>query len=329
MTITGQFFDGDSAAGHEVTITFSESFLTVQYLQNGFRKENSFRMTDLSVQKDGKTTILTFKNQTIILSAEVWKKYGTSPAENYSKLLIPGAMGFTLILSFLFFHDPIIEAAGRLVPDSMFREAEKEISDSYGKRNCLTAEQNRIIESVFLRLGKNRDEFTFYLVADPISNAFAVPGNAIVFHDSLLRELNSMEAFTGILAHEIAHLERDHLRKKVVKNLLFKWVWFAALGGDNARVIQTILAGRYDQAEEREADEVAARTLREAAIDPSGVRDYFANQGKKENAIAKYLVFTHPYYGDRVKTFAPAKMKYAPMSKADWSILKKGCQSNL
>lgn len=330
MTVKARFFDGETPREHEVTVTSSAGFLSINYPKNGFRKENSFRISDLTSQKDGQETILTYEGKTLIVPNAFWLSIAPTKKENWKKLALPAGFAFTFFVSFFLWHNEIVEGLSTLVPESLFTNAAAEIQKDYSKKNCLNEAQEKVIESIFMKLGKNRDEFTFYLIPSPEKNAFAMPGKIIVFHDAILKDLTSLEAFTGILAHEIAHIEKDHIRKQVVKSLLFKWAGFAVFGsGDSGAVITSILGGKYNQAEEQEADKLAALNLSEAGIDPTGVQKFFARGEKEEDSITKYLVLSHPDYADRVKTFAPEKRKYQAMNQDDWKILKKGCYSNL
>ncbi|MES2527706.1 MAG: M48 family metallopeptidase [Bdellovibrionota bacterium] len=327
--IKARFFDGETPREHEAEVIRSASYLSVNYLENGFRKEHSFRISDLHPQKDGSEFILTFEGKTIMVPAAFWKEIAPTHSDRWKKLAIPAGLALTVFVSFFLWHDQIVESLASQLPDVIFKSAEEDIRKDMGKKNCLNAEQEKIIESIFMKLGKNRDEFTFFLIPSPEVNAFAMPGKIIVFHDSLLKELTSIEAFTGVLAHEIAHVEKDHIRKQVVKSLFFQYASFAVFGSDGGGMITSLLGGKYNQSEEKEADALAAKDLQHAEINPAGVQAFFAEKGKKEDVFTKYLALSHPDYADRVKTFAPVKKTYPAMSKKDWEILKKGCHSNL
>lgn len=328
MSFKGRFFDGESPREHEVTVNYSGSFLSVNYLENGFRKEQSFRISELAVQRDGEEVILTHGPATLIIQKDQWRKIGPPHAHHFGMFLIPASLVLFFALMIFQWHDSLLRGLTELVPESLLASAEKEVKEEFGKKNCLTVEQEQIIESIFLRLGKNRDEFTIYLIPSPVKNAFAMPGKVIVFHDALVKDLSSLEAFTGILAHEVAHIEKDHLKRQIVKTLITKWMIFAVFG-DGGAIVESVVAGKYNQMEEIEADEEAAKDLHRAKIDPLPVGKFFEKGKEEEDILTKYLVFSHPSYEERVKTFSRKGKDYEPMNKSDWEILKKGCQSNL
>ncbi len=330
MIHKARFFDGESPREHEVTVASSGSFLSISYEQNGFRKEQSFRISDLDAETDGDDVVIAHEGKTIIMPKAVWKKMGPRHQKNWKDFIIPGSIALSIFFSLFFWHDQIIESLSKIVPQKMMDQAANSVKEEYSRKNCLNKKQEEVIESVFMRLGKNKDEYTLYLIASTEENAFAMPGNIIIFHDAILKKLDSLEAFAGILAHEVSHLDKKHLERKVVKSLLFQWASFAIFGGaDGGALVSAIIEGKYNQSEEKEADVLAARILREAEINPSGTQNFFSAGEKKEDVFTKYLVLSHPDYADRIKTFAPAQINYRPMNKDDWKILKKGCQSNL
>lgn len=330
MSFTAQFFDGESPREHEATVTASESFLTINYLENGFRKAHSFRISEVEAEPDGKNVIITFEGKTLILPAEAWKKIGRPHRErSWNRFLIPASMCITLVVSLIVWHDLIVKNLSTFVPDKFMDKIGESVNKEFKTKNCLTKEQEQIVESVFMRLGRNRDEFTFYLIPSTEENAFAMPGKVIVFHDAIFKRIDSMEGFAGILAHEIAHVEEEHVKRQLVKTLLFKWASFAVFGNSDNGLISSIIAGKYNQAEEQEADILAAKTLEEADVSPKGAQKFFADGEKKEDVFTKYLVLSHPAYSERVKTFTPKKKSYTPMRAEDWKVLSKGCQSNL
>lgn len=249
---------------------------------------------------------------------------------NFLKFLLPGAFLIGIGVTIIFFHDYMVTDLSRFVPDSLFKHMDKQVKETFGKKNCLSPHQEEIVRSVFQRLGKNRDEYSFYLIKSPEINAHAMPFKTIVFHDAILGELDSLEAFAGILAHEVAHLEKDHLKKGLVKRALLEAGTLAVFGTNSeAAIIRLLVSEKYGQSEEIEADSVAAETLDRAGIDPRPVGRFFENRKGKEGTIAKYLNLSHPAYENRIRTFSPREKSYQAMSPHDWAVLKQGCYSNL
>ena len=56
-------------------------------------------------------------------------------------------------------------------------------------------------------------DFTFFLVRDPMLNAFALPGGFIGVHSGLLIAAQNESELAGVLAHEIAHVSQRHIAR--------------------------------------------------------------------------------------------------------------------
>ena len=53
------------------------------------------------------------------------------------------------------------------------------------------------------------------------SNALAAPGGHLVIYSGVLKKAGSVDEVTGVLAHEMAHIEMNHPMKSVMRNLGF------------------------------------------------------------------------------------------------------------
>ena len=52
--------------------------------------------------------------------------------------------------------------------------------------------------------------YTFNVVDEPTLNAFALPGGRVTLHSELLLAVERPEEILGVLAHELAHVTRQH-----------------------------------------------------------------------------------------------------------------------
>jgi predicted Zn-dependent protease len=57
-----------------------------------------------------------------------------------------------------------------------------------------------------------------HLVNNDEINAFAMPGGHILIHSGLVQTLESPEELAGVLGHEVAHVQLNHISKKWPKN---------------------------------------------------------------------------------------------------------------
>jgi Zn-dependent protease with chaperone function len=160
------------------------------------------------------------------------------------------------------------------------------------------------------------------------ANAFALPGGYIVMTDDLVAMLRDQpDAITGVLAHELAHVEHRHGLDLMVRASLVSAMVGVVLGdasGFLATVPATLVTQAYSRDAEREADEFAALTLDRAGISPAVMVVFFerlvrqgepsADDTRKDPGAAKdpaaesesvlpIAISSHPDIGERVRFF--------------------------
>lgn len=111
------------------------------------------------------------------------------------------------------------------------------------------------------------------------ANAFALPGGQIVVTDALVQLLrDAPDVITGVLAHELGHVEHRHGLDMMVRAGLVGAVVGVVLGdasGFLAAIPATLLTQSYSRDAEREADEFAAFLLDRAGIAPAVMATFF------------------------------------------------------
>jgi predicted Zn-dependent protease len=150
-----------------------------------------------------------------------------------------------------------------------------------------------------------RDSLKVHLVKNSQINAFAMPDNHLVVYTGLIEASKSEQALLGVLGHEIAHIEQNHVMKKLSKEIGFSVLLSLATGansGQLGQVVNTLTSSAYDRRLEREADMVSVNYLLKAKIDPRPFAD-FMYELSLDNEMHKYtyLLTTHPESEDRAK----------------------------
>lgn len=153
-------------------------------------------------------------------------------------------------------------------------------------------------------------DYEFYVSPNKESNAFATLGNIIVIHQGLLDEAETPEEIAGILAHEMAHIERGHTKKALYKQAgLLVGLGFIGLiaGPDIAALIgkgADLVSMQYSQIDEMAADKQAFYFLKNSQISNQGLISFFARKEKQNllGGAAKALSFlsTHPLSSERI-----------------------------
>lgn len=155
---------------------------------------------------------------------------------------------------------------------------------------------------------------------DSILNAFAIPGGYIYLYTGLLKYLDSEDALAGVLAHEIAHVERRHATQRITASYGISIILSIALG-ENPTQVAELVANLFSglallansRANEDESDEYSIKYLQSTRFYPGAVKFFFEKLhddglvSKQSSTIATFLS-THPDPVNRIKT-AESRLK--------------------
>ena len=225
------------------------------------------------------------------------------------------------------FYQPLMKFAVTLIPDSVFENTAQKLTDHYKPQHCITPEQEKNLEEIFARLGRNYSTYKVFVIKSPMVNAFVLPGNLMVIHDELLKTSPSPEAIAGIISHEMAHIEGEHIKIGYIKHYLVETFSDFVLNNSAAvGILKQVATGLFTQEEERRADEIAALNLKDQHISPKGMVAFFEQLKKTDPGYLKYIMFTHPDYPDRIKVFSQVYDTYPVLADKEWQKLKLGCK---
>ena len=162
-------------------------------------------------------------------------------------------------------------------------------------------------------------DFHFFVISDPMVNAFAMFGGFIGINTGTILTAQSESELAGVVAHEIAHVTQNHLARQIAKekqntipSLIAMAVGILAARSNSsvaaatitsaqAGVIQTQLA--YTRDFEREADRMGYQSLGKAGFDVRAMGDFFERLQKAgrlyENNAPVYLR-SHPLTVERI-----------------------------
>lgn len=222
-------------------------------------------------------------------------------------ILAGGILG-TLVVIYLalgFFLDKAIER----MPERLEQTFSKLFSQTYGFKQT-SPEQEKDLQKVLTQIvdliPEHSLEYTLHVVKEPIVNAVALPGGHIVVFSGLIKQVQSENELSMILAHELGHFaHRDHLRGLgrgvvlVVLSSLF-------LGMDNSLTdfFMNVLVTadlKHSREQEIKADRFALDLLHERYGHVGGATDFFERLKEKEKS-PHFLAFfsTHPHQDDRI-----------------------------
>jgi predicted Zn-dependent protease len=162
--------------------------------------------------------------------------------------------------------------------------------------------------------------YTFFLIDEPVVNAFAGPGGYIGVYAGLILAAETESELAGVIAHEIAHVTQRHLLRgfedqsklsipamalMVAAAILGAQVssdaGMAAIAGIQAASIQHQI--NFTRDNENEADRLGIATLVHAGHDPYAMAGFFGRLARssqiQENNAPEFLR-THPVNSNRI-----------------------------
>ncbi|MGA0588149.1 M48 family metalloprotease [Dyella sp. KRB-257] len=140
---------------------------------------------------------------------------------------------------------------------------------------------------------KPKDHFAFFIVKDPVINAFAAPGGYIAVNSGLIQITRSESELAGVIAHEIGHITQNHLQRAFEASkkdaplmaLVLLGAIAAGAGAHAGDAAGAILMGgqgaimqkqiNFTRKDETEADRVGIQTLAKAGFDPNAMAGFF------------------------------------------------------
>lgn len=165
-----------------------------------------------------------------------------------------------------------------------------------------------------------RVSFTFFVVRDEQINAFAMPGGFVAANAGLITAMGSEDELAGVLAHEISHVQQNHIlrafedQKKMSVPILLGMLGVmiaSAHRTDDAGVAamvtgQSMMLQRqinFTRGDEAEADRVGIQTLARAGFDPNAMAGAFQALQKVmrvNGADVPEFLLTHPLDTKRI-----------------------------
>jgi len=163
------------------------------------------------------------------------------------------------------------------------------------------------------------------VVANPLLNAFAIPGGYIYIFTGLIQEVRTESELAGVIAHELAHVSQRHVASRIEKQKklgmlsaagMLAGIFLGMAGGSEsaAKAGQALAIGsqgiataamlQYSQDDEREADHVGLNSMVKSGYNPSGMPGTFEIMMKNRwfdtgSQMPTYLS-THPGLSERI-----------------------------
>lgn len=174
-------------------------------------------------------------------------------------------------------------------------------------------------------------EYRIQVVNNPQINAITLPGGNILIFKGLIEFAETPEEVAAVLAHEIGHVEKRHVVKKLIKEFGLNILFSVVTGNDGiilGELGKTALSSVFDRKQEREADEFALQLMEKASIHPKCLASFFRKINREKGNFSENfeIVMSHPHNNSRIKT----SLEYIPLKEfeevpldLDWEEVQK------
>ncbi len=176
-----------------------------------------------------------------------------------------------------------------------------------------------------------RVQWRFFVIRDPMPNAFALPNGSIFVNTGLLSLLENEDQLASVLAHEITHVvdrhsylaNKDYRKKSAIANFVAFGAQFAPgsewwgislqVAGSLIPVIMAASIHGYRRDLEKHADIYSFNKLIEGGYDPREMPNVFRLlQRKDEVGVRKVYYNDHPKLEDRISYVTGLVIAKAP-----------------
>ncbi len=168
-----------------------------------------------------------------------------------------------------------------------------------------------VVDSILTRICEpnkiNRDRIKLHVFDSDQVNAFALPDDHLVVFSGLILEADNPEQVAGVISHEVAHIELNHVMKKLVQEVGMSVLVGSTTGnrgyGTSQEIAQVLSSSAFSRELEEEADRKAVEYLVNAKINPGELADFFFIIANEEIEGMEFFswISTHPVSEERAE----------------------------
>ncbi|RAW00261.1 M48 family metallopeptidase [Pseudochryseolinea flava] len=219
------------------------------------------------------------------------------------------------------------EKLGDLLWDT-FKQQDEELRSSE-----VTSRLDSLIQFVCKENNIDAKEIKLHVLQNDDVNAVTLPDHHLVVYSGLIKASDSEAELVGVICHEIAHMQKNHVMKKLVKEIGLSALIGMTSGGNTGRIIKLISSSAYDRELETEADLTAADYMLKADLDPEALANFLYKLSSDDVPSQVYWVSTHPESKERAKAiieYIEGKdiTKNQILSADSWKSLKAAASEN-
>jgi predicted Zn-dependent protease len=211
----------------------------------------------------------------------------------------------------------------------MYKKSEKE-----NKNSTVVSSIEKIVAKICATNKIDRDLISVHILEKDDINAFALPNGHLIIYSGLIINSDNQEELSGVICHEMAHIQLNHVMKKLVKEFGLSVLISMTTGNSGSEIVKETAkmfsSSAFDRSLEKEADLKAVEYLVNAKINPKPFANFFYKLADKKNETTKYWTWisTHPDAKERaeylIEYCRDKNIKYETILTNDnWDKLKE------
>lgn len=182
----------------------------------------------------------------------------------------------------------------------IFEKTEKENKDPFVINTV-----DSIVNKICTENGIEKKIIKVHLLNSQYVNAFALPNGHLMVYNGLILASDNQEELCGVICHEIAHIQLNHVMKKLVKEVGLSTLLSMTTGKGGTEIMREsaklLSSSAFDRRLEKEADLKAIDYLINAKINPKPFANFLYKLSDSEYGARNYesWISTHPDLKER------------------------------
>lgn len=334
-SIQGTYFDGKSSKPHSVKVDLDYKFIVFKGIENPDISEHwalkEIKNLDFSAsnelhlhfgEKPQKSLIIEGKDELQLFKKnypELFHKniYFKILKGNPLKVFFISLILLIIITSFYFFIVApfVADRVASIIPQEQEIVLGDKMFESMEEYLDIDEDKSKILNNFYQNLHFH-DTYPVELYYSDTKevNAFAIPGGKIVVFEGLIDKLDSWEELAGLIAHELAHVEKRHSLRNLSRNLSTYFI-VAVITTDVSGITSVMIDNAFklkdlsnSRSYEKEADNAGIDLMVQSDIDPNGILEllkildqYKTLKLKGTSKKILRILSTHPITEDRIR----------------------------
>lgn len=173
-------------------------------------------------------------------------------------------------------------------------------SENEIKNPLIIKSVDSIVSHICINNNIAKDRITIHVIQKDEINAFAMPDGHLILYTGLIQNSENPEELTGVLCHELAHIQLNHVMKKLLSEMGLSVLITLSSGNGSPVIVKEALKKlssiTYERGLEKEADLKAVDYMIEANVNPSPFANFLYRQSLNDHESSKYFqwISSHP-----------------------------------